>query len=117
VNKKPLLDVPFTVTTTLPVAAPTGTVAMIAVLVQFVVDAVTPVNVTEPDVPKLLPVIVTDWPIPPGLGEIEEIVGVAATAKEQARRANATIRQNLCINRSTPGTSTEFRKPTVPTKA
>jgi hypothetical protein len=51
---------PFTVTTTLPVAAPTGTVAMIAVLVQLVVDAVTPLKVIEPDVPKLVPVIVTD---------------------------------------------------------
>ncbi len=79
---------------------------MIAVLVQFVVDAVTPVNVTEPDVPKLLPAIVTDWLIPPGFGEIEEIMGFAATAKAQARRVNTTIRQNLCINRSTPNTST-----------
>ena len=110
VNGKPLLDIPFTVTTTLPGTAPTGTVAVIAVLIQFVVDAVTPVNVTEPDVPKLLPVIVTDWPIPPGLGEIEEIVGFAATAKAQARRVKTTIRQNLCINRSTPNTSTGIQK-------
>src|SRR5258708_37978773 len=86
---------------------------MIAVLAQFVVDAVTPENVTEPDVPKLVPVIVTDWPIPPGLGEIEEIVGVEATAKGQARSANTNIRQNLCMNRTTPNTSSEIQKQTA----
>jgi hypothetical protein len=83
---------------------------VITVLVQPVVDAVTPVNVTEPDVPKLLPVIVTDWLIPAGFGEIEEIMGFAATAKAQAKIVITTIRQNLCINRSTPNTSTGIQK-------
>jgi len=76
-----------------------------AVATQLVVEAVTPLNVTEPELPKLEPEIVTDWPIPPGFGEIEEIVGACASAKPQARIARVALRPNLRMDRSTPGTS------------
>jgi hypothetical protein len=44
----------------LPVVVPTGTVAIIAVLAQLLVDAATPLNVTLPEVPKFVPEMVTD---------------------------------------------------------
>jgi len=79
VKENALLVCPPDVTTTLPVTAPTGTVAMIAVLVQLVVDAVKfPWNLTVPELPKLVPVIVIDSPMPPGFGEIEVMLGVCA---------------------------------------
>ena len=107
VNGKPLLDWPLTVTTTFPVSAPAGTVAMIVVVEdQLVVDAVTALNVTDPEVPNLVPTIVTDCPMPRGFGEIEEIVGADASAKQQARTTKAALRPNLRINCSTPRTST-----------
>ena len=59
-NGNPLLEWPPEVTTILPVTAPAGTVAIMVVLFQLVVDAVTPLNVTDPELPKLLPEIVTD---------------------------------------------------------
>ena len=52
-------------TTTGPVDAPDGTVATIAVELQLVVVAVTPLKVTVPLVPKLIPLIVTELPAIP----------------------------------------------------
>src|SRR5258708_33197892 len=71
VNAAPLLFNPPAVTTTLPVVAPVGTVATIDVAVQLVVVvAVVVLNFTVPwVVPKLHPVIVTDAPTPPVLGD------------------------------------------------
>ena len=51
---------------------------MTAVEVQLVVVADIPLNVTEPELPKLDPEIVTDCPMPTGFGEIEVIAGVCA---------------------------------------
>jgi hypothetical protein len=58
---------------------------MIAVDVQLVVDAVTPLNVTLPEVLKFVPETVTDCPMPSGFGDTDEIVGVCALAKQQTR--------------------------------
>ena len=58
--------------------APIGTVALREVAIQPLVAAVTPLNVTVPVLPKLLPVIVTIDPTKPELGEILLIIGVPA---------------------------------------
>src|SRR5208283_4894950 len=71
VKERPLLFVPPTVTTTLPVVAPIGTVAVMLVVLQAVVVAAVPLNFTVlvPCVtPKLLPVIVTTVPTTPVFG-------------------------------------------------
>ena len=78
-----LLARPPTMTTTLPVAAPKGTGATIFAAAQLVGVAVTPLNVTVlvPCVaPKFVPVIVTDVPTGPNVGERLAILG-AFTAK------------------------------------
>src|SRR5437016_7913170 len=64
----PLLAIPPTVTTTLPVVAPLGTDATMLVALQLVVVAVVPLKVTAPVVPKLRPVIVTAVPTGPEVG-------------------------------------------------
>jgi len=71
VNEYPLLGSPATVTTTLPVVAPAGTGAVMLVALQFVGEAVVPLNVTvlPPCVaPKFVPAIVTDVPTNAGFG-------------------------------------------------
>jgi hypothetical protein len=69
----PLLATPPTVTTTLPVVAPAGTVATIDVSLQLpIVAAGVPLKVTVlvPCVePKCPPVIVTEVPTAPDVGE------------------------------------------------
>jgi hypothetical protein len=67
VKLTPLLALPPTVTTTLPVVAPVGTVTFIEVAPQLViVVAVVVLNFTVPCVePKFVPVIVTDAPTAP----------------------------------------------------
>ena len=63
VKGEPRLAFPPTVTTTLLVIAPAGTVATIEVVLQLViVVAVVVPNFTVPVVPKFKPVIVTDAP-------------------------------------------------------
>jgi hypothetical protein len=77
----PLLAVPDTVTTTLPVVAPVGTVATMLDALQLVAVAVVPLNLTvlDPCVdPKFDPAIVTDAPTAPEVGERLVIVGAAA---------------------------------------
>jgi hypothetical protein len=68
VNVTALLAAPFTVTTTGPVMALTGAVAVIEVALQFETDADTPLNVTvllPCVVPNLKPVMVTTVPTGP----------------------------------------------------
>jgi hypothetical protein len=69
VKGDPLLAAPNTVTTTLPVVAPTGTVTMMLVVLQaLAVPADVPLKVTVlvPCVaPKLIPVMVMDAPTAP----------------------------------------------------
>jgi len=72
VNFTPLLEAPPTVTTTLPVVAALGTGATIDAEFHFVGLAATPLKVTVlvPCVePKFFPVIVTDVPTTPDVGE------------------------------------------------
>ncbi len=71
VKVAPLLATPPIVTTTLPVVAPVGTAATIAVLLQLVTVAAVPLNVTLLvlcDVPKFAPIIPTVVPTTPELG-------------------------------------------------
>lgn len=77
----PLLAVPETVTTTFPVVAPVGTGATTLVALQLVGVAVVPLNFTVllPCVhPKFVPVIVTDAPTAPEVGDRLVMLGAAA---------------------------------------
>jgi hypothetical protein len=76
----PLLACPPTVTTTLPVVAPVGTVVMMLVGLQLVGVANVPLNVTVLFAcacvgPKFVPVIVTGVPSGPEVGLSKVIVG------------------------------------------
>ncbi len=84
VNATPFDATPLTVTTTLPVVAPEGTAATIDVLLQLETVAAVPLNFTvlEPcAAPKLLPVIVTNAPARPEVGDTLLIDGVGRTVK------------------------------------
>ena len=65
VKLTPLLATPPTVTTTFPVVAPLGTVTAMLVEVQLVEVAAVPLNVTVPEDPNVVPVIVTAAPTAP----------------------------------------------------
>jgi hypothetical protein len=81
VKLTPLLAAPPTVTTTFPVVAPAGTVAVMLVALQLVGVAATPLNVTAlvPCVaPKFAPAIVTDVPTNPDAGFKLVILGAGA---------------------------------------
>jgi len=74
----PVVDTPLTVTTTLPVVAPLGTGATIEVALQLEGVAATPLKVTVlvPCVePKFVPVIVTEVPTGPELGDSDVMLG------------------------------------------
>src|SRR5262245_49250510 len=78
----PLLSTPPTVTVTLPVVAPPGTVTAMLVADQDVGVAATPLNSTElaPCVaPKFVPVIVTAAPTAPLVGDSALIVAAGTT--------------------------------------
>jgi hypothetical protein len=80
-----LLAIPPTVTTTLPVVAPVGTLAVIDVAPQLViVVAAVPLNVTAPvpcAAPKFAPVIVTDAPTVPDGGDTLIMLGTIVNEK------------------------------------
>jgi len=81
VKLTPLLALLETVTITLPVVAPAGTVATILVSLQLVALALVPLNLTVlvPWVePKFDPLIVTETPTAPESGDRLEMVGGAA---------------------------------------
>src|SRR5437773_5937660 len=84
VKLTPLLATPLAFTITFPEVAPVGTVAEILPAVQLVTEAVVPLNLTLPlpcvD-PKLAPVIVTDVPTPPDVGERLLMLGGGTTVK------------------------------------
>ena len=78
VKFEPLLATPEMVTTTLPLDALLGTGTAICVLLQLVGLAVVPLNVTVLDpcvAPKLDPLMVTDVPLGPDVGERPLIAG------------------------------------------
>jgi hypothetical protein len=86
VNEEPLLFTPLAFTTTLPVVAPVGAVATIDVAVQLpIVVAVVPLNATVPVpcvVPKFVPVIVTDAPTAPVVGDKLVMLGAGTTVND-----------------------------------
>jgi hypothetical protein len=84
VKVTPLLFTPPALTTTLPVVAPLGTGATIDVALQLLGVAVVPLNFTVlvPCVaPKFVPVIVTDAPTAPVVGEILLMLGAGTTVR------------------------------------
>ena len=82
----PLLLTPLVFTTTFPVVAPVGTVATIDVALQLpIVVAAVPLKLTEPVPwvePKFVPVIVTDAPTAPEVGDKLVMLGAATTVNE-----------------------------------
>ncbi len=87
VNDLPLLPTPLRATTTFPVVAPLGTVATMDVALQLaMLVAVVPLNLTVlvPCVaPKFVPVIVTDAPTAPVVGERLVMLGVGRTVNDE----------------------------------
>src|SRR5207302_1720687 len=83
----PLLAIPPTVTTALPVVAPLGADATMLVALQLVVLAVVPLKVTAPVVPKLAPLMVTAVPTGPEVGFRLVIVGAITPPPLAARKA------------------------------
>lgn len=84
VKSTPLLAVPNTVTTTLPVVAPFGTGTTMLVALQLVGVPAMPLNVTELEPwldPKFVPEMVTEVAIFPELGLIPEMLGAGTTVK------------------------------------
>jgi hypothetical protein len=82
VKSDPLLTTPLTVTTTFPVIAPVGTCATIWVPLQLVMGATVPLKLTAlvPWVaPKFIPVIATDVPAGPEVGDKLVIIGETIT--------------------------------------
>jgi hypothetical protein len=85
VNATPLLACVETVTTTFPVVAAAGTVTTSLVVLQLVAVAAAPLKVTVllPCVlPKFEPLIVTDVPVAPEVGEIVLMLGGGITVNE-----------------------------------
>ena len=98
VNDTPLLFTPLAFTTTLPVVAPVGTVATIDVALQLViVVAVVVLNFTVlvPWVePKFVPVIVTDAPTAPVVGDKLVMLGAATTVNAHPVAGVASYRHH-----------------------
>ena len=80
VKLTPLLATPPTVTTTVPVVAPVGTVVTMVVEFQLVVVVVVPLNFTVPEDPKFVPVIFTAVPTAPDVGDTLVMFGAGDTA-------------------------------------
>src|SRR5215470_8554628 len=81
----PLATPPAAVTTTFPVVAPIGTVAVMLAGLQLEIVAVIALNVTLPlpcEGPKFAPAIVTDAPTQPLFGVRLVMLGAAVTVKE-----------------------------------
>src|SRR6266699_1127099 len=96
-----LLASPPTVTTTLtaPFETPVGTTAVMDLFPQAVVDATTPPKVTVLPVPlvlpKFVPVIITDVPEGPEVGEILVVLGAAASIHPLARMTKNKVEKAL----------------------
>jgi hypothetical protein len=84
VKLDPLLFTPLANTTAFPVVAPLGTVVAMLVALQLVTVAVVPLNLTVPEPwldPKFVPVIVTEAPTAPVVGERLVMLGAETTVK------------------------------------
>jgi len=96
VYNDPLLATPPTVTSTFPVVAPVGTGTTMLLADQLAGVAVVPLNVTTllPLVaPKFVPVIVTEVPTGPELGERPVIVGPDVAATVNGTSADRGLRR------------------------
>lgn len=97
VNRTPLLAGPF-FTTTLPVVAAVGTIATIVVAFQLVAVANTPLNFTVLDpwvFPKPLPIMVTEAPTAPELGDRLLITGFALARAGKKKEAHTTEKTRI----------------------
>jgi hypothetical protein len=104
VKLTPLLDLLETFTTTLPVVAADGTVATILVALQLVALALVPLNVTVlvPCVePKFVPVIVTEAPTAPEVGDKLDMVGAAAWARSTKMNRKSTAKKKVGFHLNT----------------
>ncbi len=102
VNVTPLLATPpAAVTTTLPVVAPVGTLAVMLLALQLViVVAVVPLNFTLPfpcDGPKFDPAITMEDPTAPVLGVSDVMLGAAVTVKLTPLLAVPTVTTTLPV--------------------
>ena len=102
VNVTPLLATPpAAVTTTLPVVAPVGTLAVMLVAAQLViVVALVPLNFTLPfpcDGPKFDPAITMEDPTAPVLGVSDVMLGAAVTVKLTPLLAVPTVTTTLPV--------------------
>ena len=92
----PLLAAPPTVTTTFPVVAPVGTDVAMLVEVQLVVVVGVPLNVTVPEDPKLVPVIVTA--VPTGPEVVDRLVIFGDTVEVPPLNAIAACSQEVAVH-------------------
>jgi hypothetical protein len=96
VKLTPLLATPLTVTTTLPVVAPGGTTVTIEVALQLVIAvAVVVLNFTVLvpwGEPKFIPVIVTEAPTAPEVGDKLVMLGAAKEAAERLKNTRTAAR-------------------------
>ena len=85
VNEGPVTETPLAVTATVPVVAPVGTTATIDEAPQLVIDvAAVPLNLSVPFVvPKPDPLIVTEEPTAPEVGDRLPIAGVGKTVNAE----------------------------------
>ena len=100
VKLTPLLALPETVTTTFPVVAPVGTVATMLVELQLVGVAVVPLNFTVPEPwldPKFDPVMVTEAPTAPEVGERLVMDGPAARAPTAKKNRMEIVRIKIAF--------------------
>jgi hypothetical protein len=100
VKLSPLLATPETVTTTFPVVAPLGTVVTMLVALQLVGVAVVVLNLSVllPWVePKFVPVIVTEAPTAPEVGERLVIPGEAKAMEDRAKNEARTSTKNSAV--------------------
>jgi hypothetical protein len=105
----PLLPTPFTVTTTLPVVDPAGTVAVMLLALHAVAVAVVPLNVTVlvPGVsPKFVPAITIEEPTVPLFGVRLVMLGVGSTVKGTPLLANPPTRTTILPLVANRGTGT-----------
>jgi hypothetical protein len=107
VNDELFAVCPFTVTPNTPDVALAGTTATMLVLDQFATRAVVPFNlmVLLPCAePKFVPVIATETPTAPELGEMLEIVGawarVLSAHARTTRKARVKDRPRIRMNAS-----------------
>lgn len=101
----PLLATPLTVTIMFPVIAPTGTDAVMVVLLQLAGVAAIPLNVIvllPCELPKLAPLMVMSVPTTPLAGDIPEMLGNAATVTVVVPQIDPSQALTVLVPNATP---------------